>query len=73
MVGTRCTHTVILLGQLDDAVQDIQQPIPVGEAGGNAWVSQQSQPFSSCPRWVMMWSYRDWASRCVSKRWVGDD
>lgn len=49
-VGTHCTHTVVLLGELDDAVQDIHQPIPVGEAGGNSCthgcrVSQQSQPF----------------------------
>lgn len=30
------THAVVLLGELDDAVQDVQQPVPAGEAGGYA-------------------------------------
>lgn len=28
------TYTVILLGELDNAVQDIQQPLPAGEVAG---------------------------------------
>lgn len=49
-MGTGDTHTIVLLGELDDAVQDVQQPVPAGEAGGYAR-AQGARRQGGLPAW----------------------